>query len=1221
MTQPKMNFTNISINEFIQNIINYKNVDEILDKCELQTEKGFVFERLFDIVIKFGFCDIFTNSNFIHLIGNSNLARLKQLDNIYKYLTNNVISGNSSGCSDITLQNRHDNTYIFITSKYPKTDDDIRTQKNVSYYNIQNIIAMADKYSNFYTKYKIYLLVPNKYNVLDKVKKASKSSAYITDHIIEDCILDKNDLNKYFIAFKNSIVSNINANWNELYLTEKDNLRLRFHQELIIQKTCDLIGFMPIQSVSKCKSNELSNTQTNISETKLSNSKDELFSPTINKSINKLSNSKNKLFSPTINKTTNKLQNSNDELFSPTINKLSNSKDELFSPTINKSTNKLQNSNDELFSPIINKSTNKLQNSNDELFSPIIKKSTNKLSNKKNKSVCLNKISFLWGCKCRSGKTFMIGGIIVKLFNMIHKLNVLIITPAPSETSPQFTNDLFNKYRDFNKFRIHNIESSAQLDKIIIGDNNIFIISKQLLQKHIDKDNIIIDIKNLNLDVIVFDENHFGGTTDLSKKILESYSYVNTIKIYLTATYNKPLKEWNIPIECQMFWDIEDEQICKSIITHIDNSHNCNIHDIIKQLNEKHGHEYITKTINYFYELGYSLDEIFRCYEKMPDMHLITNMFDSQKYELLKATTKTENKTGFCFDSLFSLHNDKKRFKFENSVAVFLRYISGSFKQHDGDKMIFTRIENICTSHNTRKPFTQIWFLPTTHINEISKCLINLMKEDNILKHYHVLCINRKNTLLAKDIKEDITRKEFEATKEGKRGLILLAGTMLSLGITLNLCDVVILMNDTLSSDKVFQQMYRCMTEDDNKKIGFVVDLNISRVLYTCVSYTTHNNLSIDDNITYLVNNRLINIDSDLMVNKSLDNDILIKKLINIWKNDPINSFRELLKKIEHDIDEFDSNTQRSINETFIKSVKGEQAGYVLRDDNDDIQQLSTGIEIIKIHNSSCDNSNDNINDDTDECIDDNNTQKTHISFTKDVLPFVIPLTCILTIKDNNMNFIKILNHIKETPELLEIFNEQCFIWWNNKNVIELIRQIVSIYFNKGTNTFNTTIQFKLSIQSLIDKPKELLELINDYLKPKDVEKKQFGEVFTPMALVNEMLDKLPIDVWSNKNLKWFDPCCGMGNFPVAIYLRLMEGLKHKIKNIQNRKTHILQNMLYMSELNKKNVFICKQIFDIQNKYNLNIYQGDTLQLDIKKIFNVDKFDIIVGNPPYQEVS
>lgn len=79
-----------------------------------------------------------------------------------------------------------------------------------------------------------------------------------------------------------------------------------------------------------------------------------------------------------------------------------------------------------------------------------------------------------------------------------------------------------------------------------------------------------------------------------------------------------------------------------------------------------------------------------------------------------------------------------------------------------------------------------------------------------------------------------------------------------------------------------------------------------------------------------------------------------------------------------------------------------------------------------------------------------------------------------------------------------------------------------------------------MSLQSLIDRPKELLELIANCLKPKDIEKKQFGEVFTPMSIVEEMLDKLPMKVWTNKNLKWLDPAAGMGNFPIAVYLRLM---------------------------------------------------------------------------------
>jgi hypothetical protein len=114
-----------------------------------------------------------------------------------------------------------------------------------------------------------------------------------------------------------------------------------------------------------------------------------------------------------------------------------------------------------------------------------------------------------------------------------------------------------------------------------------------------------------------------------------------------------------------------------------------------------------------------------------------------------------------------------------------------------------------------------------------------------------------------------------------------------------------------------------------------------------------------------------------------------------------------------------------------------------------------------------------------------------------------------------------------------------------------------------------TNNDLKISLQSLIDNPKELLELINECLKPKDIKKKQFGEVFTPMLLVNEMLDKLPKEVWKNKDLKWLEPCCGMGNFPIAVYLRLIEGLKEEIKDVKERKKLILENMIYMSELNK----------------------------------------------------
>ena len=1064
MTTKEMNFTNMNIKDFIDYIITFDDVDDILENCKTQSEKGFIFERLFDIVIKFGYCNVFTNSNFNHLSGNSNNAKLKILENINQYLNEKVLSGNSGGCSDITLQNKDDNTYIFISSKYPKSNEDIKKQKSVDYYDIQNIIAMATKNKHIYKNYKIYLVVPNKKKVLDKVKNANESSEYITEHMTEDNILDKNDLNKYFLAFKQDIIKNKLEDWQSIYLNSKENLILRFHQELITQKTSNLI----------------------------------------------------------------------------------------------------------------------------------------EEGNK----------SFLWGCKCRSGKTYMFGGVIIKQLKVKNKLNVLIITPAPTETSPQFTNDLFNKFKDFDKFKIHHIEGSKSLDSIETSDNNIFVMSKQLLQKYINE-KTIMTIKNLKLDIIAFDENHFSGTTNLSKNILDSYSSKNTVKIYLTATYNKPLQEWNILPECQMYWDIEDEQICKSIL--VDNTN-------LNKLKEKHGDEYIEKTIKYYNKLGLSLNDIFKSYERMPELHLITNMFDSQRYDIIKENIMGSH-YGFSFDVLFSLNKDKL-FNYKNEVKTILRYISGSEKEQDfktGDKSIFTRINNICS----RTPFTQIWFLPSDNINLISQNLKSLMFEDEILKKYNVMCINRINNDLAKDIKDEIIKQEIITKSEGKQGLILLAGNMLSLGITINSCDIVMLMNNTLSADKVMQQMYRCMTEGQNKKMGFVVDLNISRVLQTCINYTVYkNSKSVEDKIKYLVENHLINIDIDMMHSKKLNSDGIVKKLMDIWKGDPINNFRSLLRNLDNDCTIFDNPTQKLLNTSFTNSLKDNKVNSTVefKDDYDELQVLPSGKEKNK-------DSDSNISNESDE-LEEKKEEEIKISFTKDVLPYVIPLTCILTIEDKNKDFINMLNNIKESKELLEIFDDQCLIWWNKKGLINIIHDIIVKYFDKSSNTYNISVQFKMSIQSLLDRPKELLELIGDCLKPKAIEKKTFGEVFTPMDFINDKMlkdieeywmKKHNENIWTNEKLTWYDPATGMGNYPIAIYYKLMEGLKTKIPNEEQRKKHIIEKQLYMGELNKKNCFVVKQIFNINNEYKLNLYEGDTLNVKLNEVFGKTKFDIIIGNPPYNE--
>lgn len=158
----------------------------------------------------------------------------------------------------------------------------------------------------------------------------------------------------------------------------------------------------------------------------------------------------------------------------------------------------------------------------------------------------------------------------------------------------------------------------------------------------------------------------------------------------------------------------------------------------------------------------------------------------------------------------------------------------------------------------------------------------------------------------------------------------------------------------------------------------------------------------------------------------------------------------------------------------------------------------------------------------------------------------------------------------------------------------------------------------------IIGQIEKIIERFRKYIPVGKVEKKSFGEVFTPFSLVNEMLDTLPVEVWSNPNLKWADLCNGMGNFMIIIIKRLMIGLESWEPNESKRYKHIIENMIYVGELQPKNMFLWILSIDPKSKLKLNIYRGDTLKPEFDKFmkeeWKVDKFDIMVSNPPYQEL-
>jgi len=95
---------------------------------------------------------------------------------------------------------------------------------------------------------------------------------------------------------------------------------------------------------------------------------------------------------------------------------------------------------------------------------------------------------------------------------------------------------------------------------------------------------------------------------------------------------------------------------------------------------------------------------------------------------------------------------------------------------------------------------------------------------------------------------------------------------------------------------------------------------------------------------------------------------------------------------------------------------------------------------------------------------------------------------------------------------------------------------------------------------------------------------KNLGEVFTPEAYVEDMLDLLAKDkrgLWSDEDTSFFEPCCGHGNIVLSIYKRRLEGIYKKSLLQGNREAAYFAvanalNTLWAIDIDAKNVENCR---------------------------------------------
>jgi hypothetical protein len=770
--------------------------------------------------------------------------------------------------------------------------------------------------------------------------------------------------------------------------------------------------------------------------------------------------------------------------------------------------------------------------------------------------------------KPRSGKSILILSMCKHLLKTYKK--ILILTSIP-DTIQSFIQDLQN-YNDF-----INISYLEQKETIRIDFSGIVFSSVQYFKtKNEKKKEYLIDF-----DCVFIDESHHTSSNDRTDNdILQACGNVKKI-VFSSGTPSKTIRYYKIKQKNIYEWNLMDEK---------------NVHNKDYMI-AKHGQLYLD---------CYHDDTLNKDYSLCPTQVLMKHTISKTLIEKIK---KYGNNYGYSCYSLFELRKHVKNkelvFDMENNYGKFsicdsedgkevlIDFLETIISNNPMNKdTVMKQIEKVQTINGSRKstiknPLLFIMYLPTQNIYLLQKTLKNFIEENGLWKKYNIEYSNSiADSNNSREEYNIFIQDIIEKTKKNKKvGCILFLGAKGTTGITYYNCDVTISIDNCHSLDNQKQKYARCMTEAKYKTIGINVDMNIQRtynyLLDVIQNYKkcVNMNSSIEEILVYLYEAKVFLFNpQEFNYGKCILDDIkkyYTQEAFHITENITV---MELLDSIECKDELRDlillNNSKSS------KIIDGpqfdcpfavkEKTLVLIQAKELEIKLLDT--EIIEVFNK-----------------------------TKELCrTFLIPLISLLSRIHDIYDFndvieeceIKITNLLKSKIKNLnyKIFSKVMRSILNDNE--DIIQQIREIYRNAS--------------------PALLRSLIEKHFVPSNDEKQNNAEISTPVTLIDEMLNTIPISFWE-KTHKIFEPCCGKGNFVLAIYDKFYKNLP--IEDPQEKSRVILEECLFYADITEMNVFITTELLRCHaplHTGNYNSHVGDTLQLT-----KWNDFDAVIGNPPY----